>query len=33
LKKNEQSLVIKNARDNIKRLFSITGLDKIFILQ
>jgi len=33
LNKNEQSLIIKNARDNIKRLFNITGLDKIFILQ
>jgi anti-sigma B factor antagonist len=33
LNKNEQSLDIKNARDNIKRLFNITGLDKIFILQ
>src|SRR6056297_3444788 len=33
LNKKEQSLVIKNARDNIKRLFNITGLDKIFILQ
>jgi anti-sigma B factor antagonist len=33
LNKNEQSLVIKNARENIKRLFNITGLDKIFILQ
>jgi len=33
LNKNEQSLIIKNARENIKRLFNITGLDKIFILQ
>lgn len=33
LNKKEQSLVIKNAKDNIKRLFNITGLDKIFILQ
>lgn len=33
LNKNEQSLIIKNTKDNIKRLFNITGLDKIFILQ
>lgn len=33
LNKKDKSLIIKNARDNIKRLFNITGLDKIFILQ
>ena len=33
LNKKEQSLIIKNTKDNIKRLFNITGLDKIFILQ
>jgi anti-sigma B factor antagonist len=33
IKKSDKKIVLKNTKDNIKRLFNITGLDKIFIIE
>jgi anti-sigma B factor antagonist len=33
VKKNENSVYIYRLKDNIKKLFRITGLDKVFILE
>lgn len=33
MKKNEKQISIINAKSNIKRLFNITGLDKIFVIK
>ena len=33
VKKNEDSVYIYRLKDNIKKLFRITGLDKVFILE
>jgi anti-sigma B factor antagonist len=33
MKKNEKQISIINAKNNIKRLFNITGLDKIFVVK
>jgi len=33
IKKEEKQISIVNAKSNIKRLFNITGLDKIFVIK
>lgn len=33
IKKSDKKIVLKNTKDNIRRLFNITGLDKIFIIE
>ncbi len=33
IKKEEKQISIVNAKNNIKRLFNITGLDKIFVIK
>ena len=33
LKKEEKDVTIRNAKPNIRKLFKITGLDKIFIIE
>ena len=33
IKLNECNVYIKNARPNVRKLFKITGLDKVFILE
>lgn len=33
IKKSDKTIVLTNTKDNIKRLFNITGLDKIFIIE
>lgn len=33
MKEHEKNIYIKNLKPNVKKLFNITGLDKIFILE
>ncbi len=33
IRQNQRSMVVRNPRSNVRKLFKITGLDKVFILE
>ncbi|MCX7773517.1 MAG: STAS domain-containing protein [Clostridia bacterium] len=33
IKQNEHNIIVKNPKSNIRKLFKITGLDKVFVIE